>query len=120
MLCKGDRLKYRFINEHRILRGLTMYRVQNVAQVGFCAWLRNPLPAKQRLLMLSRDSCSTSGGVYGYRRVDDDLHETGETCGKNRVDRIMQLNRIKAVRGYKAPDRIAGRHSEVAPNRVQR
>ncbi len=32
----------------------------------------------------------------------------------------MQLNRIKAVRGYKAPRRIAGRHSVVAPNRVQR
>lgn len=32
----------------------------------------------------------------------------------------MQLNRIKAVRGYKAPRRIAGRLSVVAPNRVQR
>ncbi len=34
--------------------------------------------------------------------------------------RIMQLNRIKAIRGYKAPRRIAGRPSVVAPNRVQR
>ncbi len=32
----------------------------------------------------------------------------------------MQLNRIKAVRGYKAPRRIAGRPSVVAPNRMQR
>lgn len=32
----------------------------------------------------------------------------------------MQLNRIKAVRGYKAPHRIVGRPSMVAPNRVQR
>ncbi len=32
----------------------------------------------------------------------------------------MQLNRIKAVRGYKAPRRITGRPSVVAPNRVQR
>lgn len=32
----------------------------------------------------------------------------------------MQLNRIIAVRGYKAPRRIAGRPSVVAPNRVQR
>lgn len=29
----------------------------------------------------------------------------------------MQLNRIKVVRGYKAPLRIAGRFSVVAPNR---
>lgn len=37
---------------------------------------------------------------------------------KNRVGRIMQLNRIKAVRGYKSPNRIAGRPAVVAPNRV--
>jgi putative transposase len=33
---------------------------------------------------------------------------------------IMQLNRIKALRGYKVPRRIAGRPSVVATNRVQR
>lgn len=32
----------------------------------------------------------------------------------------MQLKRIKAVRGYKAPHRVADRPSVVAPNRVQR
>lgn len=32
----------------------------------------------------------------------------------------MQLNRIKAVRGYKAPRQIAGRPYLVAPNRMQR
>ena len=31
-----------------------------------------------------------------------------------------QENQIKAVRGYKAPHRIAGRPSVVVPNRVQR
>ena len=32
----------------------------------------------------------------------------------------MQLKRIKAVRGYKAPRRISGRPSVGAPNRLQR
>lgn len=32
----------------------------------------------------------------------------------------MQLNRIKALRRYKVPRRIAGRPSVVAPNRLQR
>ncbi|HBV3119836.1 TPA: IS3 family transposase [Klebsiella pneumoniae] len=118
-------MKYRFINEHRTVWGvMTMCRVLNVARAGFYAWLHNPVSARdkdnQRLLMLIRDSYSLSGGVYGYRRVHGDLNEIGETCGKNRVGRIMQLNRIKAVRGYKAPHRIAGRPSVVAPNRVQR
>ncbi|EPG6464839.1 IS3 family transposase [Citrobacter freundii] len=125
VLCKGARLKYRFINEHRTVWGvMTMCRVLNVARAGFYAWLHNPVSARdkdnQRLLMLIRDSYSLSGGVYGYRRVHGDLNEIGETCGKNRVGRIMQLNRIKAVRGYKVPRRIAGRPSVVAPNRVQR
>ncbi|ENT4773353.1 IS3 family transposase [Salmonella enterica] len=125
VLCKGARLKYRFINEHRTVWGvMTMCRVLCVARAGFYAWLHNPLSARdkdnQRLLTLIRDSYSLSGGVYGYRRVHGDLNEIGETCGKNRVGRIMQLNRIKAVRGYKAPRRIAGRPSVVAPNRVQR
>ncbi|WP_220440642.1 IS3 family transposase [Kluyvera sp. EC_51] len=125
VLCKGARLKYRFINEHRTVWGvMTMCRVLNVARAGFYAWLHNPVSARdkdnQRLLMLIRDSYSLSGGVYGYRRVHGDLNEIGETCGKNRVGRIMQLNRIKAVRGYKAPRRISGRPSVVAPNRVQR
>lgn len=103
---------------------MTMCRVLNVARAGFYAWLHNPVSARdkdnQRLLMLIRDSYSLSGGVYGYRRVHGDLNEIGETCGKNRVGRIMQQNRIKAVRGYKAPRRIAGWPSVVAPNRVQR
>ncbi|HEC6737681.1 TPA: IS3 family transposase [Salmonella enterica subsp. enterica serovar Thompson] len=125
VLCKGARLKYCFINEHRTVWGvMTICRVLNVARAGFYAWLHNPVSARdkdnQRLLMLIRDSYSLSGGVYGYRRVHGDLNEIGETCGKNRVGRIMQLNRIKAVRGYKAPRRIAGRPSVVAPNRVQR
>ncbi len=101
---------------------MTMCRVLNVARAGFYAWRHNPVSARdkdnQRLLMLIRDSYSLSGGVYGYRQVHGDLNEIGETCGKNRVGRIMQLNRIKAVRGYKAPRRIAGRPSVVAPNRV--
>lgn len=58
--------------------------------------------------------------MYGYRRVHGDLNKIGETFGKNRVGHIIQLNRIRAVRGYKAPRRIAGRPSVVAPNRVQR
>lgn len=84
VLCKGPRLKYRFINEHHTVRGvMTMCRVLNIARAGFYAWLHNLVSARdkdnQRLLMLVRDSYSLSGGVYGYRRVHGDLNEIGET-----------------------------------------
>jgi putative transposase len=49
-----------------------------------------------------------------------DLREVGESCGKHRVARIMRVNKIKALRGYKAPRSIAGRPSIIAPNRLQR
>ena len=34
--------------------------------------------------------------------------------------RLMQIHKIKAIRGYKAPRTITGRPSIVAPNRLQR
>jgi len=86
--------------------------------------LHNPVSLRYKdnlhLLVLIHDSYSLGRGVYDYRRVHGDLNEIGETCGKSWVDRIMKQNRIKAVRGYKAPRHNAGRPSVVAPNRVQR
>ena len=74
----------------------------------------------QRLLGLIRDSYTASGGVYGSLRVFADLREVGETCGKHRVAKIMRTHKIKAVRGYKSPRRIAGRPSIIVPNRLNR
>jgi putative transposase len=36
------------------------------------------------------------------------------------VARILQVNKIRALRGYKAPRHIVGRPSIIAPNRLQR
>lgn len=74
----------------------------------------------ERLLVLIRDSYAASGKVYGSPRVFGDLREAGEQCGKHRVARLMRAHQIKAVRGYKAPRRIAGRPSIVSPNRLKR
>lgn len=77
-----------------------MCRVLKVARAGFYDWLHKPLSDRamedQRLLSLIRDSYVASGGVYGSPRVFADLLEAGQTCGKHRVARIMQTNRIKA------------------------
>jgi putative transposase len=101
-----------------------MCRVLKVCRSGFYAWLNKPLSDRaiedQRLLVLVRASYAASGGVYGAPRVFQDLREVGESCGKHRVARIMKDNKIKALRGYKAPRTIAGRPSIIAPNRLQR
>lgn len=62
---------------------------------------------------------AAGGGVYGAPRVFLDLREAGKTCGKHRVARIMRINNINALRGYKAPRAIAGRPSITAPNRLR-
>jgi putative transposase len=101
-----------------------MCRVLRVSRSGFYQWLHKPLSDRAiedlRLLELIRASYAASGGVYGAPRVFQDLRETGETCGRHRVTRIMRLQKIKALRGYKAPRAIAGRPSIIAPNRLQR
>jgi putative transposase len=91
---------------------------------GYYKWLHKPLSDRaiddQRLLGMIRASYTASGGVYGSPRIFLDLREVGETCGRNRVARLMRENRIVALRGYKAPRRIVGRPSIIAPNRLQR
>jgi putative transposase len=101
-----------------------MCRVLGVARSGYYDWIARPLSdhaiEDQRLLILIRNSYVASGGVYGAPRVFLDLRETGESCGRNRVARIMRVNKIKALRGYKVPRTVKGRPSIIAPNRLQR
>jgi putative transposase len=118
-------VKYRFINDHRHEHGVrTMCRVLRVSSSGFYDWLSRPLSSHaiedRRLLPLIRASYTASGGVYGARRVFQDLREIGETCGKHRVERIMKVNGIKAVHGYKIPRGPYGRPSIITPNKLQR
>ena len=101
-----------------------MCRMLKVSRSGFYQWLHKPLSDRaiddRRLLTLIRASYEASGGVYGAPRVFLDLREAGESCGKHRVARIMKTHNIRALRGYKAPRRIAGRPSLIAPNRLKR
>lgn len=102
---------------------MPMCRVLKVARSGFYQWLHKPLSDRaiddQRLLVLIRASYAASNGVYGAPRVFLDLREVGETCRRHRVARIMRINKIRALRGYKAPRVIAGRPSIIAPNRLK-
>ena len=101
-----------------------MCQVLRVSSSGFYEWLGRPVSnharEDQRLLVLIRASYAASDGVYGARRVFLDLREIGETCGKHRVARMMRVNGIKAVHGYKIPRGPYGRPSIITPNKLQR
>lgn len=101
-----------------------MCRVLRVARSGFYAWLHKPLSDaaldNQRLLVQIRASYNASGRIYGAKRVLADLREAGETCSRNRVVRLMRINKIKAMRGYKTPRTLPSKPSIVSPNLLQR
>lgn len=69
-------------------------RVFGVSSSGYYDWLRRPLSVRrsedQRLWEKIKKYWETSRGTYGSPRVTNKLREDGETCGKNRVARIMR------------------------------
>jgi len=100
-------------------------RVMRVHPSGYYAWLKQPHSGRyrenQRLLGLIKQSWLESGCVYGYRKVQHDLKDMGESCGPNRVARLMHEAGLKAHIGYgRKPGSKGGPPSVVAPNHLQR
>ena len=120
------RLKYAFINQLSV-----DYPVRRLCQTlkvhasGYYAWLAEPKSARakedQRLLGLIKHSWLESGGVYGYRKIHDDLREIGEQCGRHRVARLMRLEGLRSQTGYRRrPGRYGGKPPVTSPNRLER
>ena len=61
---------------------------------GFYAWKQTPESARavenRRLLGQIKQCWIQSSAVYGYRKISDDLRDLGETCGEQRVDRLLK------------------------------
>lgn len=47
------------------------------------------------------ESYHAAQGVYGSPRVFEDLKANGVRCGRKRIERLMRINSLRAVRGYK-------------------
>jgi putative transposase len=119
------RRTYEFIKAHRHQYDVrTMCRVLDVAPSGYYAWLQEPVSNRARedarLLRLIRASFTASHGIYGSPRVFLDLREAGETCSKHRVARLMRVNRIRALHGYRTRHYSASKPSALIPNLVKR
>lgn len=92
---------------------------------GYYAWLAEPKSARakedQRLLGLIKHAWLESGGVYGYRKIHDDLRELGESCGRHRVARLMQGEGLRSQTGYRRrPGYYGGKPTVTSPNRLER
>jgi putative transposase len=119
------RQTYEFIKVHsRHFDVRTMCRVLEVAPSGYYAWLQEPVCQRAlediRLLRLIRASYAASHGIYGAPRVFLDLREARETCSKHRVMRLMRVNGIRAVRGYRIRHSSSSKPSAPIPNLLKR
>lgn len=96
--------------------------MMRVHRSGYYAWIKQPKSPRQkeneRLLGLIKQFWLESGCVYGYRKIYADLREFGETCGRNRVGRLMSMAGIKAQVGYRKPRHKSGKPAIVADNHL--
>ena len=118
-------MRYAFIKAHEPRYPVRrMCHVMAVHPSGYYAWRQQPVTVKhqedQRLTGLIKQFWLESGGVYGYRKITDDLHDLGERCGKNRIYRLMHSAGLRSQTGYhRRPGKRYGRPSVIAPNHVQ-
>ena len=119
------RKTYEFIKANRDECSVQrMCRLLDVAPSGYYEWLRRPISKRAqedaRLLRLIRASFVASQGVYGAPRVFLDLREGGETCSKHRVMRLMRVNNLRALHGYRTRRWPVGKPSVLIPNILKR
>lgn len=119
------RVTYEFIKAHQHEFSVrTMCRVLEVAPSGYYSWLKQPISNRAqedaKLLRLIRASFAASQGIYGAPRVFLDLREAGETCSKHRVARLMRINGLRALHGYRTRRWSVGKPSVLIPNVLQR
>ncbi len=118
-------MRYAFIRAHEEQHAVrTMCRMVKVHPSGYYAWRANPIsPRKkedQRQAGLIKQFWLESGGVYGYRKIADDMRDLGESCGKHRVYRLMRSEGLRSQSGYRPrPGQRYGRPAVIAPNHVQ-
>jgi putative transposase len=97
-------------------------RMMQVHRSGYYAWIKQPKSARQkddeRLLGLIKQLWLESGCVYGYRKIHQDLRDLDETCGPNRVARLMKQAGLKAQVGYNKPRYKGGKVSVLADNHL--
>lgn len=89
---------------------------------GFYAWLGDPQSPRdrenERLVGLIKDSYEKSSASYGSPRVFKDLRESGESCGENRVAKLMKSQGIRAHSRFRRPRYRYTKPSLVTPNKV--
>ena len=118
-------MRYAFIQDNQHIWPVRrLCSTLDVHHSGYYAWLKQPTSKtarkRQQLSGLIKQFWLESGGVYGYRKIHCDLKDVGESCGINRVHRLMKANGLKSQRGYRKPRTYAGTPTVIAANTLDR
>jgi transposase InsO family protein len=115
-------MKFRFIYEHvKEFSVRVMCRVLGVSPSGYYAWCPRPESARsredRRLRIKIRAFHVRSRGRYGSARIREDLLEDNETCGRNRVARLMREDGLVGKKAQQFRKTTQSDHADpVAPN----
>lgn len=120
-------MKYAWMDAHRKDFGLDeMCRVLAVSESGYRSWKRGGRPCRKRLtdvqmLALIQAIHTEVKGAYGSPRMVRELRLRGFPAGKERVERLMQENGIKAKHKRRFKVTTDSKHNlPVAPNLLDR
>ena len=119
-------MRFQFVEDHRgEFSVIQMCRVLDVSPSGYYAWRGRPPSAREmanrELLDKIEAVFEESDQTYGSPRVYQALKAQGVAVSKNRVARLMRLQRLrpKQVRRFKATTKRNKMH-RAAPNRLKR
>lgn len=94
-------MKYAFIREHSELHKITcLCELLEISTSGFYDWIDRPESNRslENRALTAKIKCfhQHSKEIYGSPKIHEDLIDAGETCGINRVARLMQVADIKS------------------------
>ncbi len=119
-------MKYAFIraqqDQYKVQR---MCEVLEVSSSGYYDWVDRPESqrAKENRRLLTRIRCfhQSSKAIYGSPRIHEDLVESGERVGVNRVARLMRQAGIQSKVARKFVVTTESKHNlPAAPDRLKR
>jgi len=117
-------MKFVFIAKHRTIWPVAwLCNALGVSRSGFHAWLNRVPSARSRsdeaLSQSVKASFVASDRTYGARRVWQDILAEGFACGLHRIERLMQLQALRArPRRRRLPKDEGNRQSATVPSNI--
>ena len=118
-------MRFAFIAKHRHIWPVSwLCEVLDVSRSGFDAWLTRPTSARAiedaKLVTATETSFEASDRTYGARRVWREVLEEGLACGLHRIERLMQINALRARPKRRGKPKDDGERSVIADNILDR